>query len=105
MDLRFLNAEPTDAERDAVDALDPAGEGLGRDRLLPALHAVNDRVGWISQGALNHICRRSPSHRPRHTAWRASTRSSRSRNGRRGSFMSARTWPARSTARRKCATR
>ncbi|WP_410659118.1 NAD(P)H-dependent oxidoreductase subunit E [Amycolatopsis sp. lyj-112] len=55
MDLRFLNAEPTDAERDAVDAL---GTGLGRDLLLPALHAVNDRVGWISQGALNHICRR-----------------------------------------------
>lgn len=55
MDLRFLNAEPADAERDAVDAL---GTGLGRDQLLPALHAVNDRVGWISQGALNHICRR-----------------------------------------------
>jgi len=54
MDLRFLNAEPTDAERHAVDAL---GAG-SRDQLLPALHAVNDRVGWISQGALNHICRR-----------------------------------------------
>lgn len=54
MDLRFLNAEPTDAERAAVDAL---GAG-GRDQLLPALHAVNDRIGWISQGALNHICRR-----------------------------------------------
>lgn len=53
MDLRFLNAEPTDAEREAVDAV-----GDGRDQLLPALHAVNDRVGWISQGALNHICRR-----------------------------------------------
>lgn len=54
MDLRFLNAEPTDAERAAVDVL---GAG-GRDQLLPALHAVNDRIGWISQGALNHICRR-----------------------------------------------
>ncbi|WP_410580819.1 NAD(P)H-dependent oxidoreductase subunit E [Amycolatopsis sp. lyj-108] len=54
MDLRFLNAEPTDAERAAIDAL---GAG-GRDQLLPALHAVNDRIGWISQGALNHICRR-----------------------------------------------
>ncbi|MFC3455672.1 NAD(P)H-dependent oxidoreductase subunit E [Amycolatopsis speibonae] len=54
MDLRFLNAEPTDAERNAVDALGAEG----RDQLLPALHAVNDRVGWISQGALNHICRR-----------------------------------------------
>ncbi|MBB5850403.1 NAD(P)H-dependent oxidoreductase subunit E [Amycolatopsis umgeniensis] len=55
MDLRFLNAEPTDTEREAVDAL---GTGSARDQLLPALHAVNDRVGWISQGALNHICRR-----------------------------------------------
>ncbi|MFJ8914974.1 NAD(P)H-dependent oxidoreductase subunit E [Amycolatopsis sp. NPDC102389] len=54
MDLRFLNAEPTDAERHAVDALGAES----RDQLLPALHAVNDRVGWISQGALNHICRR-----------------------------------------------
>ncbi len=55
MDIRFLNAEPADVERAVVDAL---GDGLGRDQLLPALHAVNDRVGWISQGALNHICRR-----------------------------------------------
>ena len=29
-----------------------------RDLLLPALHAVQDRVGWISRGALNYICRR-----------------------------------------------
>jgi NADH-quinone oxidoreductase subunit F len=29
-----------------------------RDLLLPALHAVQDRMGWISQPALNHICRR-----------------------------------------------
>ena len=26
--------------------------------LLPALHAVQDRVGWVSRGALNYICRR-----------------------------------------------
>ena len=26
--------------------------------LLPALHAVHARVGWISEGALNHICER-----------------------------------------------
>ena len=25
--------------------------------LLPALHAAQARVGWISEGALNHICR------------------------------------------------
>ena len=29
-----------------------------RDQLLPALHAVQDRVGWVSRGALNHICHR-----------------------------------------------
>ena len=29
-----------------------------RDLLLPALHAVQDRVGWISRGALNYICQR-----------------------------------------------
>ena len=26
--------------------------------LLPALHAVQDRIGWISKGALNYICER-----------------------------------------------
>ena len=26
--------------------------------LLPALHAVQDRVGWISKGALNYVCER-----------------------------------------------
>jgi len=29
-----------------------------RDLLLPALHAVQDRIGWISQPALSYICRR-----------------------------------------------
>jgi NADH-quinone oxidoreductase subunit F len=29
-----------------------------RDLLLPALHAVQGRVGWISAGALEYICRR-----------------------------------------------
>ncbi|MEU8248304.1 NAD(P)H-dependent oxidoreductase subunit E [Nonomuraea sp. NPDC048916] len=77
MDLRFRDAEPTDDERAAVDALlgPPAtawdggvrtATGLrfaarsepARDLLLPALHAVNDRVGWISEGALDYICRR-----------------------------------------------
>ena len=29
-----------------------------RRLLLPALHAVQDRIGWISQGALGYICRR-----------------------------------------------
>ncbi len=26
--------------------------------LLPAFHAVQDRVGWVSRGALNYICQR-----------------------------------------------
>src|SRR5215471_3984858 len=29
-----------------------------RHRLLPALHAVQDRMGWISPEALNYICQR-----------------------------------------------
>ncbi|WP_062430191.1 NAD(P)H-dependent oxidoreductase subunit E [Herbidospora daliensis] len=81
MDLRFRDAEPTAEERAAVDALlgapSSAWDGgdrtefdlrfatqaprVARDRrdlLLPALHAVNDRVGWISEGTLDYICRR-----------------------------------------------
>ncbi|WP_320781037.1 NADH-ubiquinone oxidoreductase-F iron-sulfur binding region domain-containing protein [Streptomyces sp. CRN 30] len=80
MDLRFGDSKPTDEERAAVDALlgppESAWEGADRsdadlrwarggraardrrDLLLPALHAVNDRVGWISEGALDYVCRR-----------------------------------------------
>ena len=80
MDLRFLDAAPSDDERAAVDALlgpPPSGWEGGRardhddrmargghdarsrrDLLLPALHALNDRVGWISDGGLNYVCRR-----------------------------------------------
>jgi NADH-quinone oxidoreductase subunit F len=78
MDLRFRDVAPTEAEREAVDALlgPPSSAWDGGDRddlrvarggheargrrdlLLPALHAVNDRVGWISEGALDYICRR-----------------------------------------------
>ncbi|MBB6352126.1 NADH-quinone oxidoreductase subunit F [Nonomuraea muscovyensis] len=77
MDLRFRDVEPTEEERAAVDALlgPPASAWEGgprtdadlrvaaraersRDLLLPALHAVNDRVGWVSEGALDYICRR-----------------------------------------------
>jgi len=32
--------------------------GARRDLVLPALHAVQARTGWVSQGALNHISRR-----------------------------------------------
>jgi len=80
VDIRFRDVEPTAEERAAVDALlgpaPSAWEGgerserdlrvavgghaarARRDLLLPALHAVNDRVGWISEGALDYICRR-----------------------------------------------
>jgi NADH-quinone oxidoreductase subunit F len=81
LDLHLLDADPTDEEREAVDALlGPATSGwdggqrsesrdahtassghAARERrhlLLPALHAVQSRVGWISEGALNYICKR-----------------------------------------------
>ncbi len=29
-----------------------------RDLLLPALHAVQDRIGWVSEPAIGYICRR-----------------------------------------------
>ncbi len=79
-DLKFGPDVASLAERDAVDALlGPAPEGWRgglrdasdhhaargggelkrqRHRLLPALHAVNDRVGWISPGALNYVAQR-----------------------------------------------
>src|ERR1700736_4796343 len=81
MDIRFRDARPSVAERAAVDAvLGPATSswegaarssadtrvayssrvqaGPQRDLLLPALHSLHDRIGWISEGGLNYICRR-----------------------------------------------
>ena len=65
MDLHLIpGALATLDEREAIDAVvDPALRSLPRARgarhvLLPALHAVHARVGWISEGALNHICER-----------------------------------------------
>ncbi|MFE5917588.1 NADH-ubiquinone oxidoreductase-F iron-sulfur binding region domain-containing protein [Streptomyces sp. NPDC056468] len=80
MDLHFGDSKPTDDERGAVDALlgppESSWEGADRsdadlrwarggreardrrDLLLPGLHAINDRVGWISDGALDYLCRR-----------------------------------------------
>jgi NADH-quinone oxidoreductase subunit F len=78
MDVRLLDAEPTAAERDAVDAfLGPslaAWAGTDADNghaahgghaarsqrhmLLPTLHALNDRAGWISPGGLNYVAQR-----------------------------------------------
>ena len=66
MDLHFTGHEPTPEEQDAVDVclaelmLDGFWSGPGRNRrqyLLPVLHAIQARVGWISPGALNYTCR------------------------------------------------
>ena len=65
MDLRLLLDEPTTDERDAVDAvLGPDGDHHGHDArarrhlLLPTLHALHARAGWISPGGLNYVARR-----------------------------------------------
>ena len=81
MDLHVIGPLASPAERAAVDAVlgpaesawrggdrNPATEGhvargghearSRRDLLIPALHAVQSRVGWISQPALNYISRR-----------------------------------------------
>jgi NADH-quinone oxidoreductase subunit F len=79
MDVRLLDAEPTAIERDAVDAfLGPSlaiwtgtdaienghaahgGHAVRSQRhlLLPTLHALHERAGWISPGGLNYVARR-----------------------------------------------
>jgi NADH-quinone oxidoreductase subunit F len=81
MDLHLMEAAPTAEERAAVDALlGPAPTGWvggderserdlrvvrggreARDRrplLLPALHALQAAVGWISRGGMNYVCQR-----------------------------------------------
>jgi len=81
MDLRTTEAPASEAERDAVDGvLGPPDSGwaggertpvdghvaigglsLARSRrhlLLPALHAVQERVGWITLPALGYLCQR-----------------------------------------------
>jgi NADH-quinone oxidoreductase subunit F len=76
VDVRLLDVEPTEAERDAVDAfLGPSlavwtgpddghaahgGHDVRSQRhlLLPTLHALHDRAGWISPGGLNYVARR-----------------------------------------------
>ena len=57
MDLHFTGATPTAEEIAAVDGVAVAAEGSKRTYLLPVLHAIQDRVGWISPGALNYASR------------------------------------------------
>ena len=49
MTLEFLDQRQAREEREVISAF------TGRDQLLPALHAVNDRIGWISPDALGLI--------------------------------------------------
>ena len=81
MDLHLMDAAPSEAERAAVDGLlGPPETGwvgatersaadlrvvrAGREAreqrhlLLPALHALQAGVGWISRGGLNYVCQR-----------------------------------------------
>jgi NADH-quinone oxidoreductase subunit F len=81
LDIHVSDVRPTDEERAAVDSVlgPPTSRWHGGDRsnavdahvaaggraareqrhlLLPALHAINDGVGWISEGALNYVCER-----------------------------------------------
>jgi NADH-quinone oxidoreductase subunit F len=68
MDLRAIVAAPTDSETEAVDAVlgpapadipTPAGVAKARRTfLLPCLHALQSRVGWVSPGGLGYVCRR-----------------------------------------------
>ena len=81
MDLHFTDHESTQEEKAAVDGvLGPPESGwLGGPRqietegrasstghaarahrhlLLPVLHGIHSRLGWISPGALNYACRR-----------------------------------------------
>ncbi|MEX2661990.1 MAG: NAD(P)H-dependent oxidoreductase subunit E [Vicinamibacterales bacterium] len=58
MDLHLIpGAKASDAEREAIDAA-IATTPPARHLLLPALHAAQSRMGYISEGALNHICGR-----------------------------------------------
>ena len=57
MDIRIHPPEADAAERAAVDSV--LGDGQeARDLLLPVLHAVQSRFGWLPPGALNYICQR-----------------------------------------------
>lgn len=73
MDLHLTQHRPTEAERAAVNSViggsdESASGGISnghkrgeiaaspsRDLLLPGLHAIQARVGWISPGAVNYV--------------------------------------------------
>ncbi len=80
MDIRTTGGPATAQEKAAVDGVlgepaslweggerRPADDHIGfggaaarsqRPLLLPVLHAIQDRVGWVSRGALEYACRR-----------------------------------------------
>jgi len=81
MDLRLRDMPPSPSEREAVDEVlgSPESGWSGgarqtlhdghaarggharraqRHLLLPAFHALQDRIGWISSEALDYICQR-----------------------------------------------
>ena len=66
MDLHLTADQPTLAEKSAVDgelgadsgALGTAKARSNRHRLLPALHAIQARVGHITAGAVNYVAQR-----------------------------------------------
>ena len=71
MDVKTRGVPPTTAERAAIESVlgpaperdlhDAHGGHAIRDRrhlLLPTLHAVNDRIGWLSQQAIDHLAER-----------------------------------------------
>jgi len=66
VDLHFIpNAAATADERASIDEVlsRPAFEppdvvNPRRHLLLPALHALQSHIGWISQGAINYVCER-----------------------------------------------
>ena len=91
MDLRLHGIPPSAAERAAVDAVlgppEPSWGGDGRHALqasrggqelraqrhllLPVLHAVQDRCGWISPEALDYLCQRLAIPRRKPMGWQA----------------------------------
>jgi NADH-quinone oxidoreductase subunit F len=80
LDLHLMDAVATEEEREALDqflgAPESGWEGGLRDArdahtaeggheararrhlLLPALQAIQSRIGWLSEGALNYVCQR-----------------------------------------------